>query len=390
MTITAIKTSIDLAKEKGPFPLWDESDENKNAIANVIKRLGIDDTYFDRFEVYGIRNSQWTTIAPTGTTSIACDCSQGMEPLFAICYDKIISDSDEVWTFVNPIFEKQFSKESWYPQVIKDISENHGSVYGLPGPALPKEVQTFVCAHDIDWQDRIDIQAALQKGISNSISSTINLPHDATPTAIRNIYMAAWKKGLKGITVFRDGCLKSQPVQFGKKTEESEQKIPVASINPPKIRTGYTHELNTGHGKVYFTVNCNEKGQPMEIFTNGGKNGSVNAANLEAMARLVSIALQEGVDPLRLAITIENINDGTVAWDKLSEEDERAMAICSIPDAMGKLLKRFYCKKDSPPENDENNTPAQAHMVRRCEKCNSPTYMMEGCEFCPNCGSKCG
>ncbi len=382
LTSTAIGESALLAQAKGAFPLFKKT-ENRNALLKIVRKFVDDKALISQIRDSGLRNSHWTTIAPTGSISISCDCSQGMEPLFAICYDKTISDTNEVWTFVNPIFKEAYSKCSWYPEYIKKIAKNHGSIAGLD---LPVDVEIFLTAHDIYWKGRIDIQAALQEGISNAISSTINLPNQTPPTTVRDIYRYAWKKRLKGITVFRDGCLKHQPVNFGGKTEDESE--PSGPINRPKIRQGFTHEVKTGHGKVYFTVNCDSNGMPMEVFTNGGKNGSVNSANLEAMARLVSIALQEGIHPERLARTIENINDGTIAWDKLAESDEKAMPIISIPDAMGKILHRFYCTKNSFAEaqiNIANNQP-----IRRCEKCNSPTYMSEGCEFCPNCGSKCG
>jgi len=391
LTTEAIRTSADLAISKAPFPMLDK---NREATLDVIRRFaGYDLALIEQIEKHGIRNSQWTTIAPTGSTSISCDCSQGMEPLFAICYDKHLSDSKDVLVFVNPIFERKFSGMPWYPSAIKKIAENHGSLKGLD---LPAAADIFVCAHDLDWHSRIKMQAALQKGISNSISSTINLPNSATVEEIGEIYIEAWKMGLKGITVYRDGCLKDQPVRFGKTVEElhppvstTAEKKPLPPIYRPKVRHGYTHEVNTGHGRIYLTVNCDDAGRPMEIFTNGGKNGSVNAANLEAMARLVSIALQEGVAPERLARTIENINDGTVAWDRLDESDQKAIPIISIPDAIGKVIHRFYCNGNThPPEVEyieKDSIP-----IRRCAECNAPTYMHDGCEFCPNCGSKCG
>ena len=383
LTSASIAESAILARQKGAFPLFDE---NRTAVLDVVSKFIHEDEVLEQIGKFGVRNSHWTTIAPTGTTSLSCDCSQGMEPLFAICYDKTLSDSREVWTFVNPIFEQKFSKYPWYPETIKKIAENHGSIAGLD---LPEEAGVFVTAHDIHWKDRIDMQAALQKGISNAISSTINLPNSAAPSDIAQIYMYAWEKGLKGITVYRDGCKDDQPVSFGSKSKptEPERSKPV---DRPKIRSGFTHEVKTGHGKVYLTVNCDDQGRPMEIFTNGGKNGSVNAANLEAMARLVSIALQEGVEPERLARTIENINDGTIAWDKLIETDEKTVPIISVPDAIGKVLRQFYCSTGSCPETSPEPVPEPVNPTRRCETCNSPTYMHDGCEFCPNCGSKCG
>ena len=375
MTAEAIRASAFLAEEKGPFPLFKD---NKEAVLNIVQNFTND---VGIVEKYGVRNSQWTTIAPTGSTSISCDCSQGMEPLFAICYDKKISDSNEVWTFANEEFKKRFHQMPWFDEAIKAIIKNHGSIAGI---CLPAETKCFECSHDIKHQDRLKVQAALQQGISNSISSTINLPNSTEPKVIADIFRSAWKMKLKGVTVYRDGCLKNQPVNFGKMESAPDKTlVPPPPVKRPSIRSGFTHEVKTGHGKIYITVNCNEKGDPIEIFTNGGKNGSVNAANLEAMARLVSIALQEGVSAERLARTIENINDGTVVWERLKETDKKPQTITSIPDAMAKVLKRFYCNNSRPEEYDGVETG-------RCPDCNSPMFMHDGCEFCPQCGSKCG
>ena len=395
LTRFAIVASANLAKELGAFELYSE---NQVSVKEVVHRyfdmsFADDNLFIEQVEKYGLRNSHWTTIAPTGSTSISCDCSQGMEPLFAICYDKHLSDTNETWTFANPLFEQLYHQEPWYPEAIKKIAENHGSCKGID--LVPAKIQKlWVCAHDIHWRRRIEMQAALQEGISNSISSTINLPHDTDANTIGEIYMTAWEKGLKGLTIYRDRSLDAQPVTFGTSKEEVPPAIEVQEISrrPAKIRVGMTHEIMTGHGKVYFTVNLDKAGRPCEVFTNGAKNGSVNAANLEAMGRLISIALQEGTPIEKLAKTIENINDGTCVWDRLDEGDDKPACITSIPDAMGKVLRRFYCGLKEIPAVAESKPAAAAPQgsVKRCSKCNSVMYFVEGCEFCPQCGSKCG
>ncbi len=397
LTKYAIKASLELAEEKGAFPLWKTNRESTLEVVGYFldKDFDEDRGILERIEVAGLRNSQWTTIAPTGTVSISCDCSQGMEPLFGICYDKILSDTNETWTFVNPLFGKWYEGEEWFAEALPQIVENHGSCQGIK--CIPEAVQElWPVAHDIDWEARIDMQAALQDGISNSISSTVNLPNDATAKTIGDIYLAAWKRGLKGLTVYRDGCLEFQPVSFGKTKEKpaGPDSIKNVPLKLKKIRHGNTHEINTGHGKVYLTVNSNEEGLPVEVFANGAKNGSVSAANLEALGRLVSIALQEGVPVKNIARTIENINDGTIAWDRISEADTKSVPITSIPDAMGKILRRFYCDEGeaplAPAEECPNDTPVMRETVVRCPQCNSVMGKHDGCDFCPQCGSQCG
>lgn len=383
LTSAAIEASISLAREKGAFLKYNE---NKDNVFEVVARLHPDHQadIFPLLTKYGIRNSQWTTIAPTGSTSIACDCSQGMEPLFAVSYDKKISDSDEVWTFVNPRFKKWYSNTEWFDEALIQIAQNNGSCAGID--LIPEDVQKlWVCAHDISWQDRIAMQAALQEGISNSISSTINLKSDTSPEVIGEIYLQAWRSGCKGLTIYRDYSIDDQPVQFGGTRSDDEEIKEVGNI-----RFGVTHEIKTGHGKIYITVNSDEHGRPIEVFTNGGKNGSVNAANLEAMARLISIALQNGTSIHKLAKTIENINDGTAAWDRLHKNDDRPVCITSVPDAMGKIMRRFYCLSSMADDDEHPEVVRAFKTIARCDQCNSPMFHHDGCMFCPQCGSKCG
>jgi ribonucleoside-diphosphate reductase alpha chain len=209
--------------------------------------------------------------------------------------------------------------------------------------------------------------------------NTINLPKSATVEDIRDIYIEAWQKKLKGVTFYRDGSLNNQPIEF-------EQKKEITPLEErPKIRSGKTHEIFTGHGKIYVTVNKNNDGNVLEIFTNGGKNGGVSAANLEAIARLASLALQEGVSVDAIARTLLGISDGTVAWDKLSIKDKRATQVISIPDAIGQILYRFYTSNNS-------RTVLLDDKVEqlRCPDCGGPAFLQEGCIFCVSCGSKCG
>jgi ribonucleoside-diphosphate reductase alpha chain len=381
MTSRAVYASAKIASEKGVFPLYEANASDVLAVARRFFDLenSEEESYWASVVKRGLRNSQWTTIAPTGTISLSCDCSQGMEPFFAVCYDKHLADTTETLTIVNQVFEQHYSAEPWYESAIRAVAKNHGSCQGLR--EVPKEIQPlFKCAHDIKWEKRIAMQAALQFGISSAISSTINLPKEAPPEAIYQIYMAAWRSRLKGVTVYRDGSRTDQPVSFGQAEKKKADKR-------PKVRYGCTHEVNTGHGKVYLTINKDKDGNVLEVFTNGGKNGSVNSANLEAMARLVSIALQEGVPIKKLANTIANINDGTTMWERLDEDDEKPVCITSIPDALAKTLLRFYVVDG---KGNGGNTPAwEAEHTRRCPDCGAFMYMKEGCEFCPSCGSKC-
>lgn len=400
---SVIRASIELAEERGPYPLWEYGEPKALPVihrflrSNRYRAPGLEEA----LATYGVRNSSWTTIAPTGSVSISADCSSGMEPLFGICWDKILADGSRM-TFVHPIFEKRYKNEPWYQEAIEKIIENKGSCRGINCiPSLVRQV--FQTAHDIGASARLEMQAALQRHVSNAISSTINLPAAATPHQIAEIYTQAWKHGLKGVTVYRDGCRDNQPVQFGKEKKSisgaevvATPPAPKTTPSRPKIRDGQTYEVMTGHGRIYLTVNRDQDGKVLEVFTNGGKNGSASAANLEALARVTSIALQGGVSVEQIVKTIENINDGSVSWERLGPSDDRPVCITSIPDALAKVLKRFYQKPNeapSQPQSDPQESPeipCQPSPNLRCPDCGGQAYMKEGCLFCPGCGSKCG
>ena len=374
LTQESILASIDLGHKYGSFPAFKDAANKMNQL--VDKFMPLDE------EIDAIRNSQWTTVAPTGSISISTDCSPGMEPLFGICYTKRLSDSDEKWIFVNPIFEEKFKEEPWYQEGIEKIAENHGSCQGID--CIPENVQkVWKVAHDIGWKDRLLMQSKIQEYISAAISSTVNLPEKATVEEIKEIYLEAYKLDLKGITVYRDGCLQNQPVAFGEENQPIAEEVKKLKTRP-KILSGNTHLVETGHGKIYLTVNRDDENNVYELFTNGGKNGGVSSANLEAIARLSSLALQEGVTVKNIANTLARINDGTCVWDKLHDNDSRSQQIVSIPDAVAQILNRFYCNGKDPKDKDAGVKSSY------CEDCGSEMFLKEGCSFCPECGSKCG
>lgn len=376
-----------LAEERGPAPAW-SNDEDRDAFYRMLSRkLPAYKTFMCDEPV---RNFQLTTIAPTGSISLSADCSSGMEPFFALVYDKILSDTGETLRFVNPLFRERYGGEPWFQRALSEIIENHGSCRGCP--SVPEEVQQlWPVAHDIAARDRIEMQRVLQRHVTSAISSTVNLRWLATVEDIERIYMEAWKAGLKGITVFRDGCLGGeQPVVFGGKVDEKPRQEEGVSASReggvsgrrerPSVLHGATHKIMTGHGSVYLTVNVDpETGEVVEVFTSGAKNGSVNAANLEAVARLISVSLQSGAPLERLVGTLEGINDGSAFWTRLEASDEKPVLVTSIPDAVAKVLRRFYVGGRVVSDGGV-----------RCPECGGPAWWQEGCVFCPKCGSKCG
>jgi len=205
--------------------------------------------------------------------------------------------------------------------------------------------------------------------------------------------MYAWRAGLKGVTVYVDGSHADQPVQFGEEKKEpvvvelKSKVIPFrARDDRPIALSGETVRVDTAHGAVYITVNRDSDGRIMEVFTNGGKHGSVNSADLESVARLISVDLQEGCSINRLVDTIDNISDGTFCWSRLSDHDDRPVAIKSIPDAVAKVLRsRLLGSDESVLKVCEKESADEL-----CLNCGGSLVMIEGCMTCYSCGiSRC-
>ena len=184
----ALRTSAYLAKENGPFPRY-----NRDAILKSPFILAnADKDVFDLIAKYGLRNSQLLTIAPTGTISNLANCSNGIEPLFQISYirkSESLYEEDTYYTVFTPIAKEYMEKYGIYKE--EDLPDY------------------FVTTSNLNYKDRLKLQSAWQNYIDASISSTINLANEATVEDVCDIYMTAWKLGLKGITIYRDGCARS-------------------------------------------------------------------------------------------------------------------------------------------------------------------------------------
>jgi ribonucleoside-diphosphate reductase alpha chain len=370
MTCACAIESANLAGKKGPF---DDYEKYKEDVERIIEEhTGGDEDTMERVRKYGVRNCQFTTCQPTGTTALSCDSSYGIEPIMGLVFQKNLISGDTMMV-VNPVFEERFKNEDWYTQELPDkIFKNGGSLKGLRG--IPKEVKNvFVTAHDIKYKDRIDMQAALQKYCSTAISSTVNLSKETTSQEMADLYEYAYKKGLKGITVYRDGSKKNQPVTFTEEKKKHEE------FDRPKVLDAKTHVVETGNGKMYVTVS-HHKGKPLEIFIFLGKSGQILNTLTEAMGRVISIGLQQGVPVEEITKTLININSDKMVWYRFEDTDQRPTQILSIPDGVAKLLDRYYT-------GVRYNGELGGEI---CEKCGNFMTAMEGCFNCPACGhSKC-
>ena len=202
----ALQESALLAKADGSFPYY-----KKEAVlsSEFIKSVATDET-IKMIEEYGLRNSQILTIAPTGSISTLIGASNGVEPIFQISYTRKTESINQ-------------GQETYY-RVITPIIKEYMEAKGIKHEEdLP---DTIVTTSSLDYKDRVNVQAAWQKYIDASISSTVNLPEEASVDQVEDLYFYAWKKGLKGITIYRDGCARAGILITNKNEKKSKPETP--------------------------------------------------------------------------------------------------------------------------------------------------------------------
>jgi ribonucleoside-diphosphate reductase alpha chain len=238
----SIEESVAIAKSRGPFPLFKNTDyiKGKIPIAGYYEltkeMLTYDwDSLIEKIQKHGIRNSWTSTIAPTGTLSMIADTSNGIEPIFALVFEKRVTVGRFFYT--DKVFENVLKENGLYnDEILTKIANNYGSVRGLI--EIPDWIQkTFVTAIDIHWTDHLMAQAVWQNWISNAIAKTINMPGDVTAEDIKCAYLLSHEFGLKGVTVYRDGSRHEQVLHItGNNIKEK-----LFIVRPSKYVIDYTY-----------------------------------------------------------------------------------------------------------------------------------------------------
>lgn len=226
LTYYSMLESVERAKERGVFPLYiySEYKNGKMPVDGYYKReiWTLDWDYLVKeIQKYGIRNLTVTTIAPTGSISMLLDVSSGIEPQYALVYEKRVTAGS--FYYIDVELERQLKIKGLYKEeILKKISENGGSLLGIE--EIPIDLKrVFLTALDIPWWDHVRAQAAAQIWITNTISKTINMPNWMTKEDVLGAYMLAYKLKCRGITVFREGC-KSKQVYYTS-AEASKKRI---------------------------------------------------------------------------------------------------------------------------------------------------------------------
>ena len=215
LTYYSMEESVALARSRGEFPLCAKTEypEGKIPVSGYYEKSKESHSYeweplIEEIKKHGIRNVLTTTVAPTGTLSMIADCSNGMEPAFALVFEKRVTVGRFFYT--NKILEEALREKGLYTdEILEKIADNYGSLKGID--EIPQEMQdVFVTAMDIHWADHLMAQGVWQDWIGNAIAKTINMPYDVTVEDVKSAYLLAHEIGLKGMTVYRDGSRHKQ------------------------------------------------------------------------------------------------------------------------------------------------------------------------------------
>jgi ribonucleoside-diphosphate reductase alpha chain len=384
----AKKRSIELASTKGKFLNFKNSIYDKGKLNREKNKINWNSLIKDS-KSKGIRNATVTTIAPTGTISMILDTSSGIEPQFSLVFTKNVMDGESL-LYVNKYFEKALKDNGIFDKALLEKIAQEGSIQHIKEiPAKLRKV--FQTSHDISPEWHIKMQAAFQKYTDNAVSKTINFSKDAKREDIRMAFEYAYKLGCKGVTVYRDGSRENQVLQTKSSQGQSnvkEQKV--APRNRPEITQGVTQKVETGCGHMYVTINSDEFGA-CEVFVQMGKVGGCASAQLEAIARLASLALRSNLKLESLVRQLKGIRCQSPMWHK-------GKMITSCGDAVGQALEQYLAMNingghklyDLTVKNIELEEYGSQRMIANCPDCGSSIEHLEGCLKCPSCGwSKC-
>jgi ribonucleoside-diphosphate reductase alpha chain len=449
-----------LARERGVFPEWERSiwgpDQTcargpKGERIRPMRRL---------------RNCNVTTVAPTGTISIIAGCSSGIEPLFAVAFMR--NQAGVLMPDVNEDFVAAAKSEGWYSE---DLMRRIAEAGHIEFPEVPAKWQrVFVTANHIQPEWHIRMQAAFQDFNDSAISKTCNFAHDASEEYVEEIYRLAYRLNCKGVTVYRDGSRDMQVLSTGATAKKVTEQVgqggkggrggkddpatgkdstslsvltdlrgDVAELRAendrlrrmvheleaenlqrrqkrsrPELLRGATRRLETPLGTLYVTITEDDRGQPFEVFMSLGKAGGALMADVEALGRLISLALRSGIPIQEIYRQLRGISSDRVLGLGPNK-------VLSVPDAVGIAIERWMSEKQGIqqellPGQSATATPGldadpvvqqraayvsgseqmvlgglQQTLSGACPDCGSQLEFAEGCMKCHVCGfSECG
>ena len=392
----AMYVSASMAREHGKtYPKYEVGTLDTDFVKN-----NADSITYNTIEKYGIYNSQLLTVAPTGTLSTMLGVSGGIEPIFAKSYKRkteSLHDKTTYYDVLTPIYQQ--------------YADKHGLTVNDEFPSW------FVDSSEINYIQRVKMQAAWQLGIDASISSTVNLPKSATVDDVANIYMEAWRHGLKGITIYRSGCMREGVLVVADENNVKEDAALSYCTNDDMLPRGYIvdcqndlvgkkRKLQTGCGSLHVLAFFDPiDGNLREVYFNKGSTGGC-ANFMTGLSRMVSLLCRAGVD----IMTIKDQLDSTgvcpsYATRRATHHDTSAGSCC--PMAIGNALVDMWHEMQEVVNDDEDDmvdtadcasaVPSEQQVSNNgnnavtCPECGNELVFEGGCNICKNCGwSKCG
>lgn len=400
-----LDSNIDMAIERGAFPAWDVEEggfgdewgnfETSNSwydflLSNYTKEFG-------KMSTYGRRNISWSTVAPTGTVSIMAGTSSGIEPVFMPFYQrkrKCMSESDRV-DYVDKVGEKYTLFTVVHPNLKRwaietlNYSESEVNEWSLEvWKEVWKESPYYgSTAPEIDWRQRVKLQGVVQKYITHSISSTVNLAKETTEEEIADIYIEAWKQGLKGITIYRDGCREGVLTQVKKpKTIEGRQ-----APKRPKVLEADYYQVKVKKEQFIVLVGLLE-GKPYEVFA----FRPLNPVNIPAHKGTIT-----KVSKMHYSFDSEHINISNLELANTNIEENAATLYSSMLLRHGVDINYIIKTARKVNDNISSFSSAMCRILAKyipngevkgevCPDCGGTLVREGGCIHCKDCGySKC-
>lgn len=416
LAITAYASSVNLAKERGAFEIFDIKREEKNPFINRLKEA--DPGLYENMKKYGRRNIACLTIAPTGTVSIMTQTTSGIEPVFMPVYKrrrKVNPNDPEVhvdFTDENgDTFEEYIVYHHKFVEWMKisgiDTTKRYSQVE--IDNIVARSPYAKATSNDIDWVAKVQMQGRIQKWVDHSISVTINLPNNVDEKLVNELYVTAWKCGCKGCTVYRDGSRAGVLVSTENKKEEKKagEMLPtITEVRPIVLEADVVRFQNNKEKWVAFIGLLN--GEPYEIFT-GQQDDEDGIPLPKSVTHGVIIKHTNEDGTKRYDFQFENKIGYKTTIEGLSERFNPefwnyAKLISGVLrykmpiEQVIKLISSLELESDN--INTWKNGVERAlkryikdgtSTAEKCPNCKQQLIFEEGCLHCPSCGySKCG
>ncbi len=457
--ITAIMTgegyamSAKLAHRVGPFSGFDQDSQtvfkilkkHQSALTQINPALvnedllnNANDVWYEANDLakkFGVRNSQISLLAPTGTIGLMMDCdTTGIEPDLGLMKIKKLVGGGTM-SIVNQTVPRALKSLGYSDNQIKDIIEyldQEKTIINAPH-LKDDDLMVFACSmgdNSIHYLGHVKMMAAVQPFLSGAISKTVNLPETATVEDIESLHLDAWKMGLKAVAIYRDNCKVAQPLSMAKKNQtnsdeednsvELKDKIILKGAvkrRLPRVRKSQTYKFQISDLKGYFTVSEFEDGKPGELFINVSKQGSTLSGLMDSMAISISHGLQYGV-PLKSYVktlrgtsfspagltndpeiqTTTSIVDYIIrrlALDYLNYDDQLELGLVSFESGLSGQQLEISDQAIQDDKDLESKSIKQADSILDinaplCFNCGNQTQRSGSCYVCSSCGSTTG